>query len=71
MSGVIGASVGSECHWRRQMASGIVAERRGAPSGDVKGALLVALFVAIPHRPLMRYGEHSCKKLKKLRRGNL
>ena len=51
------------------MASGIVAERRRAPSGDVKGALLAALFAAIPHRVLMRYGEHSCKKLKKAPKG--
>lgn len=51
------------------MASGIVAERRRAPSGDVKAALLAALFSAIPHRPLMRYGEHSCKKLKKAPKG--
>lgn len=52
MSGVIGVDNGR----------GIVAERRRAPSGDVKAALLGALFSAIPHRPLMRYGEHSCKK---------
>ena len=51
------------------MASGIVAERRRAPSGDVKAALLGALFAAIPHRPLMRYGEHSCKKLRKAPKG--
>ena len=51
------------------MASGIVAERRRAPSGDVKAALLAALFTAIPYRALMRYGEHSCKKLKKAPKG--
>ena len=51
------------------MASGIVAERCRAPSGDVKAALLAALFAAIPYRPLMRYGEHSCKKLKKTPKG--
>ncbi len=51
------------------MASGIVAERRRAPSGDIKAALLAALFAAIPHRALMRYGKHSCKKLKKAPKG--
>lgn len=68
MSGVIGASVGGECHRRRQWPAVLSLSAAGCRRA-MSSALLAALFAAIPHRALMRYGEHSCKKLKKAPKG--